>query len=188
MAAVWYVYDTNVWSAWRAMAVTGPDPFPATGPLKPEYDYAGADAAVRVEALTDRLTPGPGHSRITNAITWTAAAKPFGYLNEHDPPHRYGLVLPAFHDARLIPVDASSAPAGGAYNIEWRRHIEEHLPDYMAHGPHESACWYCRQLLVWEDPAFRQSGVDWLAENSQRCDEQGGDGGGGHGGGRRRGH
>jgi hypothetical protein len=60
---------------------------------------------------------------------------------------------------RLIPVDASSVPAAGAYDLEWREHIEEHLDDYMEHGPSSSSCWYCRQLLTWENVAFRQAGI-----------------------------
>jgi len=186
-SATWYCYDELTWSTWEAMAVDGPDPFPATGPVRPQYDYAGADAAVRVEACTERLTPGPSGSVATNTITWTAAAKPFGYLNEEDLPNRFGLVLPAFHEVRLIPVDASSAPSGGAYNLDWRTHIEEHLPDYMANGPVSSSCWYCQQLVVWEDQTFRQFGVDWLEENSWRCTLGGGPGRH-RGGGRRRGH
>jgi hypothetical protein len=88
-------------------------------------------------------------------------------------------------------VDASSTPGAGGYNLDWRYHIEDHLPEYMENGPSacDAGCWYCAQLVVWEDPAFRQAGVDWLAENSDRCIAHGGGGGGGgRGGGTRRGH
>jgi len=185
--AVWYAYNTNVWTTWDAMALTGKDPFPATGPVKPQYDYAGADAAVRVEAQARRVTPGSGGRSSQRTITWTAAAKPFGFLGMSERPNAFGLVLPAFRDVRLIPIDASSAPAGGTYDLEWRRHIEKHLPDYMANGPRDYPCWYCRQLVVWEDPLFRQEGVEWLSKNSALC-KLGGGSGGRDGGGRRRGH
>jgi hypothetical protein len=158
--------------------------FPLTGTLREQYDYTGADAAVRVEARTERLTPGAGGASVTNKVTWTAASKPFGTLEDEQPPHRLGLVLPAFHEVRLFPVDASSAPSGGGYNIEWRRHIELHLPQYMVEGPDPgSSCWFCQQLVTWEDPMFRQEGVTWLATNSYRCTIHGGGGGPHHGGG-----
>lgn len=187
IAAPWYCYGGS-WGAWEAMSVTGDDPFPLSGPVRPQYDYAGADVAVRIETVTGRLTPGPRGSVVSNAITWTAAAKPFGYLNEDDLPTLCSLVLPAFRESRLIPIDASSASAGGGYNLAWRRHIEDHLPEYMENGPSSSSCWYCRQLLTWENESFRESGVDWLAQYSYRCIVTSGGGGGGGDGGRRRGH
>ena len=188
--ATWYCYG-GLWGAWEAMAVDGDFPFPAAGPVRPQYDYSGADAAVRIESRMGRLTPGAGGGTASNTITWTAAAKPFGYLPDDTRPNAYALVLPAYHDVRLIPVDASSAPSGGSYNIGWRRHIELHLPDYMSLGPSalRSGCWYCRQLGTWENSSFRREGRDWLAQYSYRCIAVGGGGGGGgRGGGRRRGH
>jgi len=184
----WFAYDPAAWTAWEAFSVSGSDPFPATGLVRPQYDYAGADAAVRIEARVGRLTPGPGSATVTNAITWTAAAKPFGYIEDEARPDSCTLVLPAFRDVRLIPLDASSAPAGGGYDLDWRAHIEEHLAEYMEQGPGPSSCWYCRQLLTWENSAFRQQGIDWLAVNSHLCTASGGGGPGGRGGGRRRGH
>jgi len=188
-SAVWYCYGSP-WGPWAAMSVEGDDPFPAVGPVKPRYDYAGADAAVRVESHTETVTPGIGGGSTSHTIAWTAAAKPFGYLADDARSNSYALVLPAYHDVRLIPVDASSAPLGGSYSIAWRKHIEQHLPDYLSLGPGalSSSCWYCRQITTWEDPQFRQDGVDWLAQYSWRCTVTGGGGGGGTGGGRRRGH
>ena len=194
IACVWTVYDSSIWSDWTAFSLSGADPFPAAGEVKNQYDYAGADAAIRIEATTERLTPGSSSS----IITWTAAAKPFGFLTENGTdvrPNEYSLVLPAFHNVRLIPVDTSSAPEGGAYNLDWREHIEVHLPLYMDSGiaALDANCWYCQQMLTWEDPEFRLDGIDWLtATNSvgeliHPCDTGGGPGVG-PGGGRRRGH
>jgi hypothetical protein len=185
--ATWYLYN-NHWETWNAMSDSGPDRFPITGTVKDQYNYSGADAAVRVEATTSRLTPGHSDTTISNTITWTSAAKPFGYLNETDRPIDYSIVLPAFHDVRLIPVDASSAPSQGGFNLDWRKHIEEHLPVYMEFGPSHlsSSCYYCRQLKTWEIPSFRQSGVNWLDYNSNQCTIS--VSGGGRGGGTRRGH
>ncbi|MFO7871806.1 MAG: Tad domain-containing protein [Kiritimatiellia bacterium] len=186
--AAWYCYDNGRWSAWDAMAVSGPDAAPLTGPVKPQYDYAGADSAVRVNAEAARLTPAPGGGEVTNTITWTAAAKVFGYLNDDDRPNAYDIVLPAFHNVRLIPVDASSAPAAGAYDLEWRDHVEEHLEEYLVNGPRERSCRYCRQLVVWESDPFRQEGIDWLRQYSHLCTVPPPGGGGHRGGGRRRAH
>jgi len=186
--STWYCYSPGAWSTWDAMATDGPDPFPATGRVKPQYDYTGADAAIRIEATASRVTPGHRGAEISDTITWTAAAKPFGYLNEADQPNSCGgLVLPAFREVALIPVDASSAPSGGGYNIPWRDHIEQHLPLYMENGPTESSCYYCRQLMTWENEEFRQVGVVWLSSNSYQCVASGGPGRY-RGGGTRRGH
>jgi hypothetical protein len=195
MVSQWYCYDADVWGTWDAISPSGENSFPAVGPVKSQYDYAGADAVTRVLASSPRLTPNAG----TNQITWSAAAKPFGYLMANGKeirPNEYGLVLPAFHDVRLIPIDASSAPAGGAFNLDWRDHIEQHLPGYedasgayhpgyMAAGETFPGCWYCMQLVVWENTIFRQTGIDWLKDNSDSCNTYGGTH---HGGGSRRGH
>lgn len=185
--ATWYCYGQG-WGAWDAFRSDGVNHFPATGPVRPAYDYSGADAAIRIETPVTRLTPGAEGATVTNSLLWTAAAKPFGLLDDETPPNAYELVLPAFRQTRLIPVDTSSAGAGGSYNLAFRRHIEDHLPDYMAHGiaGTHGGCWFCRQLRTWEKPSFRDDGVEWLDENSWRCTITGGGGGGG--GGSRRGH
>lgn len=180
----WYCYDSGSWSKWAKFE----DPFPAVGPVKPQYDYVGADAVVRLYSSVKRLTPGPENSFVTNTVVWTAAAKPFGYLAENDKPNSYGLVLPAFRQVALIPIDTSTAPSGGAFNLAWRIHIEKHLPEYLERGPRPSSCWYCRQLLTWEVKAFRDEGIAWLEQNSWRCTIGGGGGGGGDGGGSHIGH
>jgi hypothetical protein len=183
--SAWYCYDESLWGPWDSISPAGENNFPATGPVKSHYDYAGGDAVTRVMASSPRLTPGAG----TSKITWTAAAKPFGYLEvggSQIKPNEYGLVLPAFREVRLIPTDASSAPAGGSFNLDWRDHIEEHLDDYLATGATVPGCYYCMALLVWGNPVFRQTGIDWLEENKGSCQTYGG--GGRRGGGSRRGH
>jgi hypothetical protein len=185
VTSVWYCYEGQTWGPWEAISANGDARFPAVGTVKPQYDYAGADAAARVVAQASRLTPG---SNASSRITWTAAAKPFGYLADDERPNASQVVLPAFHEIRLIPIDASSAPAGGAFDLDWRDHIEGHLSDYLANGPSglPKGCWYCQQLVTWEILEFRQTGIDWLRENSSTCNTPGGPGG--RGGGRRRGH
>ncbi len=78
-------------------------------------------------------------------------------------PTSAGLVLPAYHNVRLVPADAASGPAGGAYDLAWREHITSHLPNYIRDGLRglDADCWYCRQLEQWEDEAFRTRSIGW---------------------------
>ena len=181
LSGTWYAYNASIWSSGTPMSgtATSAPPLPLTGELKPQYDYAGADAVARVESESSRLTPGAD----AHPITWTAAAKPFGYLNDDDRPNQFQIVLPAFHDVRLIPLSASSAPAGGAFSILWRIHITVHLPAYEQQGLSglSPTCWHCDQLRTWEPAAFRNTGIAWLANSSNTCISVGGGGGGGGG-------
>lgn len=186
---LWYVYEGGRWGRWDAME----RPFPVTGTVREEYDYQGADAIARVQAQLDRFTPGAdGGGTRRDSVTWTAAAKPFGYLDLEGTavvPNLYGFVLPAFRDVRLMPIDAASVPGGGSFDMDWRRHVVEHLPLYMVRGPAamDSSCWFCAQLVTWETPEFRREGVDWLSLYSARCLIRP-SGGGGSGGGSRHAH
>jgi Flp pilus assembly protein TadG len=182
----WYCYSSGAWDSWSSFDL----PFPATGTVKSQYDYAGADAATRIETEMERLTPGEDGDVVVNGVKWTAAAKPLGYINETETPCRYELVIPAFHDVRLIPLDASSAPSGGAFDLEWQRHINDHLPNYIAHGTSglTAGCYFCNQLRTWERNSFRNAGLKLLddSDNVQKCTAT--TSGSGHGGGTSRGH
>jgi hypothetical protein len=178
--AVWHAFDPGAWTPWSAFI---PEGFPFATGIREAYDAVGADAAVRVAARTERRTPG-----IRSAdIQWTAAAKPFGALPDDEPAPAFGLVLPVFTDARLIPVDTSTAPAAGS-EAGWAEHIYGHLPDYVSDGPGalHPGCFYCRQLAVWEEESVRQAGMDWLEEHGDDCVQP--RPGAGPGGGARRGH
>lgn len=186
-AGVWFCYQSSKWSDWAVMKDPSFPVFPEKQ-VKPQYDYAGADAVTRVEAFSERIQTGTSGKSISS----TAAAKPFGFLTT-DPgtqirPDAYGLVLPAFYSVRLIPVDSASMSFGGAYDLAWRDHIENHLPVYMENGPAglDSDCWYCQQLIRWEDGNFRQEGSEWLNDTNNVCVTYGP--GPGSGGGTRRGH
>jgi hypothetical protein len=179
--STWYGYQEGEWGPWTDRI---PEGFPFLADVRDTANVAGADAAILIETEMQRLTPGSP----PDTITWSAAAKPFGALGTATPT-RYGLVLPAFTDIRLIPVDTSSAPSrGGAPG--WGVHIYEHLEPYLQSGLDGLApgCFYCDQLRTWEPPEFRQQGLDWLEVNSARCQVPTGGGGGGGGGGTRRGH
>jgi hypothetical protein len=194
--ARWFTYRASDWTDWLSQI---PDNFPWEGEVRPEYNYFGADAAVRLEEYTTLHSDSihdspdtPAHARRTRPVMWSAAAKPFGSLEGDQRPNRYGLVLPAFRDVRLIPVDTSSAPAG-AMRPGWITFIYDILPKYMEFGPgsftsDERRNFFARQLITWEDPDFHRDGVNWLNENSALCNQPPGRGGGGGGGGTRRGH
>ena len=78
IANVWYTYDLDDYSGWRAwteMDPSGPDETPVLSPPKDEYNVFGATAATRVIGELEALTPGVPEKN----IVWTAAAKPFGF-------------------------------------------------------------------------------------------------------------
>lgn len=182
--STWYVYN---WTSWEALAPNNNFPI-VPRQVKPEYDYAGADTVVRIIAPGERLT----HNALQPNITWTAAAKPFGCLMADDTPIRpntFNLVLPAFRNVRLIPVDAATGGNLSIYDLDWREHIENHLPLYMANGPSalDNNCWYCRGLSTWENDSFRQTGINWLNNTNNSC-ERVISGPSAPGGGARRGH
>ncbi len=184
----WYVYDPETWSVWSRIRPDGEDAFPVTGQVRPEYDTAGADAVLRVNATVERISPG---TETRGQVVWTAAAKPFGYLDSDSGKQRVdaaaGLALPAFRNVRLIPVDAASGSENSSADVEWVRHVRSHLRPYLELGPRSSACRYCQALAVWENTAFRQEGSEWLRYNSNLCRIPSG-GGSRRGGGTRRGH
>jgi hypothetical protein len=167
--AVWYCYDRSwinqTWSEYLRERKTGP--FPFISKIRPQYDVVGAEAVLRVS--TD--SPPTYFNAKSFHITTVVAAKPFGYLEGPVSPQTYGIVLPAFHDVRLIPVPSASMmpppDMGGDSNSDGSAHMLDHVPIYLKYGPagiSELAvvCSGCRDLLLWEDPAFRQSGVAWL--------------------------
>lgn len=188
--AAWYCYDRSHWIPWTEWINTnqnssGSGAFPWYSSVKPQYDYAGCDAGLAVVADSSATL----FSKKRYSITWVAAAKPFGTLDGNVPPHTYGIVLPAFTDVRLIPYDSKISPDGSTPDdLAWIEHITAHLPIYMRYGPDgirdlASGCSYCRNLITWEDPAFRQTGVAWLQTYWTNCIQRGGGGGGSRGGG-----
>jgi len=188
----WYLYNGDVWTDWERIRADGDGAFPVAGPVRREYDYAGADTVVRVNASVDRLSPGVEGGNRSDKVVWSAAAKPFGYLGEdavkQRPDSAAAFVLPAFRNVRLIPVDAASGSQNNSSDAEWVRHVRDHLPTYLEVGPQVSPCRYCAALVEWEIPEFRQEGSAWLQVNSGLCRIPSGGGGGRRGGGSRRGH
>ena len=210
----WYFYKPGDWGAWDLIKPSGEDNFPITGPVREQYDVAGADAIVRVGASVTRMTPNTVGGSRTDGLSWSAAAKPFGYLEGGSGKERVTaasyLVLPAFRHVRLIPVDAASGADNSSSDPGWVRHIRHHLKGYLELGTlQDENCRYCRTLDFWErnpvqsvsqvevgeggepervsvQKPFRQIGIDWLQEFRDTCRRH--TGGGSGGGGTRRGH
>ncbi|MDF7801609.1 hypothetical protein P4C99_19180 [Pontiellaceae bacterium B1224] len=185
----WHYFNKSSWMQKRS-AETGkymPNsddfPFHEGWGFKDEYNYGGANAAVDVRIGSTINTPGM--QLAIGDIYWQAAAKPFGYLEEPNgsgrvAPMYYGLVLPAFHDIRLIHNDLSTRPSG-VDAPGWEEHIYEHVPDYLEGGVsaiEENDCPYCRALIIWEDESFRDDLSSWLDDNDEgikngtKCNEE----------------
>jgi len=181
--ADWAFYNPSRWGGWSGSI---PNNFPWDGDIREQYDYAGADIAVGVMAETERHTDFQG----ADTINWSAGAKAFGDLGEGRRPNTYGLILPAYTDVRLIPIDATMSGGNGQLRPGWLEFILIYLPQYMEYGPSvlPAGNWYANQLRTWERRSFRETGVEWLLDNSDSCYTPPSGGGGGGGGGTFRGH
>lgn len=164
LEARWTVFDGEAWGPWEVMRR---GELPIEGVLRDEYDYKGASAAVSVER---------------DGSSWLAAAKAFGEVGGENPTDA-GLVLGGFDAVRLIPVDAAD-PGIRGFDLDWLRHLRFHVQSYSATGALADGCRYCTALRLWENPAFRATGLEWLAAFGHTCrrPRPGGssDGGGAH--------
>lgn len=177
------------WHEWRPTHPNPVGHAGLVAPPRGEHDYAGSDAVFEVNASPETMLRGRRDARAVGWIPApfrgdvrdslgsledfaqgadvmaSAAAKAIGSLNPPGgaarPPHAFGIVLPAFDRVALIPI--AYASEGYGLNAAWREHVVEHLPAYLSAGTAglDSECWYCRQLALWEDPAFRQEGRNW---------------------------
>lgn len=173
----WHLFNMSNWL--RKWPTSDSFPFEPGMRVRDEYNYRGANAAVDCYIHSANITPNM--TIATDWIYWRAAAKPFGYLQDPDqtevrrPPVYFGVVLPAFHEVRLIHTSLSSSPKGVAYPGAFE-HAYEHLPLYMSQGlpgiESFTGCWYCDQLRRWENEAFRQEGLDWLETNQDGIDNE----------------
>ncbi len=146
----WTTYDNTHWGPWETMQDPG---FPIEGTLKEEYNYKGASAAVSVSK---------------DGASWLAVAKPFGNLNVDITEGSSTLILPGFDNVRLIPVDAGE-PGIRGFDVKWLRHLRNHVPDYVSKGFLADGCRYCTALRYWQDPNFRHTAIEWLAEHGHTC-------------------
>ena len=82
-----------------------------------------------------------------------------------------------FTEAQLVLIGSVPTYPGVGLSPQWYEHVKEHLPRYFAVGPSDCGCYYCRQLVQWENPSFRASARNWLMANGTSCQVHGGDGG-----------
>jgi len=185
----WAFYD-GVWSKWSVsdsewIAGFNSMDFPIVGDVKPEYDVRGCAAKCRVitEAADLMRT-----AEASQTVVFTSASKPFGTVENVNGgidvvTANRKFVTSAFTDVRLVPTDSvGGADLDGGADYDWITHVRKHLPLYFSNGPSAlNGCWYCQQLLHWENPVFRAQGVNWLKYHSDECVISGG-GGSYHGG------
>jgi len=191
----WHLYNLGSWfGRWPS---SKDFPFEEGVKVRDEYNYRGADAAVDCYINAKNITPG---IRVdSDWIYWAAAAKPFGYLQDPDSstkrvPFYFGVVLPCFRHSRLIHNALSSRSNGLRPAAD--EHFYNHLELYMKGGVDAIRgidCWYCKQLIKWEESSFREEGSQWLEDHQEQIDKgemcvpirmyNGGGGGGSNGGG-----
>jgi len=161
------------WGSWMASGFSVDNGFPIVGDVKPEYDVYGCAALCRV---------------IRGDYAWTAAAKPFGTVENLEGEQDVvtclkDLVTPAFSDVRLVPIDSVGGRDLHTADHDWMIHVSKHLPQYFASGPSgNNGCWYCQQLFQWEKRSFREIGRRWLQYHSDSCVRPRPGPGGSHGG------
>ena len=169
---VWYFYGGELWRTWWEIDPDGEWEFPVVGTVKREYDVRGCAACCRVRMeIPDLLGTASEHRS-----NWTAAAKPFGTVQDEFgevsvvTAHR-GLVTPAFDEVRLVPWDSVGGRDTERPNLDMLTHVRKHLPRYLCDGPAGTSpgCYYCKQLLDWENSILRMQGREWLKYNSKSC-------------------
>lgn len=174
----WYCYG-DMWRDWWEIDPDGEWQFPVVGHVKPEYNVRGCAAICRVTRDIPDVVGGVRE----HPSVWSAAAKPFGTVDNLDGELDVvtalkNLVTSAFADVRLVPLDTVGGRDLSTADPCWMDHIREHLPKYLADGPSGiSDCYYCQQLAQWEKEYFRRQGRDWLKYNSKSCIRTSGSGG-----------
>ncbi len=185
-AEPWFRYEPWSWSRWfNGCRLAGDEDggeFPLAGEIKEEYNVRGCASICRCQ---NRISTVAVDSEPD--FTWSAAAKPFGTLQDAEGSLApvtalRNFIVPALSDVRLVPLDSVGGEDLATADYNWVVHIREHLFGYLEKGPRSNGgCFYCRQLRVWERDSFRREGVRWLKHNSGSC-RRGNGGGGGHGG------
>ncbi len=180
----WVAYGSG-WHAWRRMHRSDAARLPLVSDVKDKYNVQGAFAATRVRQVLDTFTPGV--PRRVNV--WTAAAKPFGSIDERTVTWdgEFPLVTPAFTDVRLVMIAAFDEGSMGMADRAWVVHTRDHIqpPSSIAHAP---GCSYCNILRKWEKREFREAGAKWIAEYAEEQCRVPTGGGGKPGGGTRHAH
>ena len=178
----WFFYEMSAWGKWfDGLRLMGDDyEFPLVGEVKPEYNVRGCAAICRCVNVINSVAEGD-----ETDYNWTAAAKPFGTIETDEGLSTVtalsSFIVPCFKAMRLVAIDTVGGRNLATADAEWVDHVRKHLPEYLVNGPHVAACFYCQQLLRWENAGFRRSGITWIRFNSKTC-VRGTSGGGSHGG------
>ena len=170
----WFFFDESAWGRWfdgrRLLDDEDGNDFPLVGEVKEEYNVRGCAAICRTVKSAENFTAGSRHD-----ISWCAAAKPFGTVKDAKGREdvvttlKY-FVTPCMTDTRLVPVDAVGGENLATADYSWITHIREHLPGYVFTGPRTNGgCWYCMQLITWEQQSFHTRGMTWLKYHSGEC-------------------
>ena len=170
----WIAYNGE-WHAWNRLHRSDEARLPIISDVKDKFNVQGAFAATRVHQYLDPFTPSVGRRR----NVWTAAAKPFGSIDERTVTWNgeFPLVTPAFTDVRLVMLAAFSESRMGMADREWVNHTRDHIkpPNSVKHV---EGCSYCAILRKWENPDFRRTGAAWLEKNGdEQCRRPTGGGG-----------
>lgn len=181
---VWAFYDDS-WGAWSR--TFNPGNIPIAGNVKPEYDVAGCAASSILIGEVARIADDEQPDDVRQMLV-SAEAKPFGTVTVDgavEPVTAFcSFIAPSepggkiFTEAQLVLMGSVPTYPGVSLNPQWYEHVKEHLPRYFAVGPDGGGgCYYCRQLVQWENPAFRAAARDWLTAHGTSCQVHGGDGG-----------
>lgn len=179
-----FAFYDNRWNKWSTYPgiLFSPDQFPIRGPVKAKYDVLGCAAVCRVRRQVPEIL---SESDDGDPYEWTAAAKPFGNEINLDGDEDVVTCLKRLVtsepwedvNVRLVPVDSVGGRDLHTADAEWMEHVRNHIPDYLDRGVSAlGGCWYCQQLVKWEDPGFRREGEQWLRVNAGNCQRSTGPG------------
>ena len=183
----WFFFDTSAWRPWfdglRLADDANGVAFPILGEIKEAYNVRGCAAICRCCRTVEASA-----LETTSTLTWSAAAKPFGTVEdlsglEGDVTAIRRFVVPCLTETRLVALDSVGGANLATADIAWVHHLRHHLGVYLQRGPSavRDDCFYCRQLKTWERASFRKDGIRWLKYNAGLC-VRGTGGGGGTGG------
>jgi len=148
------------------------------GGVRDPYDYLAGQSIFRMEAaFVSQFGKGNAMRDRSQSMEWSSAAKVFGEVDGNVPSY-FGLILPAFDQVRLVPVPPSAEPIypkGIAPYKGSTGYLEEGLNalDPDGDGEAEVGGWHGQMLIYFDDPEFRERGLEWLAEHGDECVQDG---------------
>ena len=181
----WFLFDSagvGTWGRWFNVLslvedVNSGEEFPIVGEIKEEYNVRGCAAICRCVMDVEAFAIDS-----SSAVTWSAAAKPFGTVVNFDGEKDVvtalrRFIVPCFDSVRLVAVDSVGGENLATADYGWVTHIRKHLwnvegTGYLQKGPlarSSEGCFYCLMLENWEHKSFRREGISWLKYNAATC-------------------